>query len=119
MNIADAALYGEPVNRAEAEQRLKLVTHWRLPTQVELDAFATHRRLSDLADFLIAVADVGEEAWLLMERVCAGFPDPPRFCFFAYRSDGRTVCEADLDRPSPLWSLPDGVPYPSLPEIAN
>ena len=28
----------------------------------------------------------------------------------AYRADGSTICEADLDQPSRTWRLPDCVP---------
>tara|TARA_R110002051_G_scaffold3017_2_gene16023 strand:- start:669 stop:947 length:279 start_codon:yes stop_codon:yes gene_type:complete len=84
---------------------------WRLPTQTEKDAFAAHRRLSKVGDAIIAAADPNQESWILIERDWFGFPDPPRFAFFVYRSDGRTICEADLDDPSPIWHLPDGVPF--------
>ena len=111
MTIADSSLYGEPLGRAEAEKRLSLAVVWRLPTRIEQEAFAAHRRLSRLADFIIAVADAGDESWILLERVWAGFPDPPAFAFLAYRSTGETICEADLDQPSPSWRLPEGVPF--------
>ena len=116
MSIADSSLCGEPLARAEAEKRLALAVDWRLPTKTEKSAFSSHRRLAKLADFLIAVADAGDESWILLERVWAGFPDPPAFAFLAYRSNGETICEADLDRPSPLWRLPEGVPSHYSPE---
>jgi hypothetical protein len=109
VSIADPSLYGEPLARAEAEARLALAADWRLPTATEQAAFKGHRRLSVIADFLIAAADVADESWILLERVWAGFPDPPAFAFFAYRADGSTICEADLDEPSRLWRLPEGV----------
>ena len=99
------------MNRAEAEKRLALATTWRLPTEAEQEAFSEHRRLSKVADALIAAADVNGESWILCERDWSGFPDPPPFAFFAYRSDGATICEADLESPSPSWILPEGVPF--------
>ena len=116
MSIADSLLYGEPVAREEAEKRLGIGAEWRLPTKAEHEAFSAHRRLSKVADALIAAADIGEESWILLERDWAGFPDPPAFAFFAYRSNGDTICEADLDHPSPLWRLPEGVPFQYSPE---
>lgn len=111
MSIADAKLYGEPKARVEAEKRLNLEVNWRLPTDTEQTEFSRHRRLSEYADWLIAAADVGPESWILMERTWSGFPDPPPFAFFAYGADGKTICEADLNAPSPRWRLPDGVPF--------
>ena len=111
MTIANASLYGEPMNRPEAEKRLARAVTWRLPTNAERDAFSTHRRLSQVADALIAAADVDGESWILCERDWSGFPDPPPFAFFAYQSDGTTICEADLEDPSSEWLLPEGVPF--------
>jgi len=116
VTIANSDLYGEPLNRAEAEARLVRQVDWRLPSAAELQAFKEHRRLSKIADALIAVADVAGEAWLLMERDWSGFPDPPPFAFFAYAADGKVICEADLDEPSPTWRLPPGVPVTYSPE---
>jgi hypothetical protein len=116
VSIADASLYGEPVARAEAEARLALAADWRLPTATEQAAFAAHRKLSEIADSLIAAADVGEESWILMDRVWFGFPDDPQFAFFAFRPDGSTICAANLDDLSPSWRLPDGVPFKHVPE---
>jgi hypothetical protein len=114
--IADSKLYGEPLARAEAEHRIGLSVDWRRPTSVELEAFSKHRRLSKVADALIAAADVDSESWILLERDWSGFPDPPPFAFFAYASDGKTICEADLEQPSPSWRLPDGVPFKPAPK---
>ena len=116
MSIANSLLYGEPFARAEAEKRLGIAADWRLPTTTERSAFSAHRRLSKVADSLIAAADVSGESWILLERDWSGFPDPPPFAFFAYRSNGETICEADLDQPSPLWRLPNGVPFKYVPE---
>lgn len=110
MSIADSKFYGEPVARAEAEARLAITTDWRLPTATEQAAFAAHRRLSKVADSLIAVADVGGESWILMDRIWAGFPDPPAYAFFAYCADGSTICEADLDDLPRTWRLPERTP---------
>ena len=112
MSIASSKLYGvEPVERAEVEKRLASATVWRLPTVVEKDAFKTHRILSELADQLIAAADVRDESWILLERDWFDFPDPPRFEFIVYRPDGGTRCQAGLDRLSPIWRMPKGVPF--------
>lgn len=109
MSIADPSLYGEPIARAEAEARLARAIDWRLPTATEQAAFAAHRKLSKIADFLVAAADVGEESWIMMDRIWFGFPDQAQFAFFAFRPDGSTICAAELDDPSPSWRLPDGV----------
>ena len=119
MSIADPKFYGEPIARAEAEKRISLAADWRIPSQIEQDVFSAHRRLSKLADFLIAAADVGEESWILLERVWAGFPDPPPFAFYAFKPDGQMICAADLNQPSPLWRLPEGVPFKYSPEKAT
>lgn len=116
MTIANSKLYGEPFARVEVERRLALTAGWRLPTATEQDEFLKHRRLSKIADWLIAAADVGQESWLLLERTWSGFPDPPPFAFVVYRSDGERICEADLDQPSPVWRLPEGVPFKYSPE---
>lgn len=112
MSIADSELYGtEPINREEVEARLALHADWRPPSKRELRAFEEHHRLRDLADDLIAAADVGDESWILLERTWAGFPDPPRFVFMAFRPDGAQICAADLDDLSPTWLMPPGVPF--------
>ena len=117
MSIADSELYGtEPINRDEVERRLELTADWRLPSKRELRAFKEHHRLRDMADDLIAAADIHDESWILLERMWSGFPDPPPFVFIAFRSNGSQVCAADLDGLSPSWRLPDGVPFKYSPD---
>jgi len=115
--LPNPLLYGVPARPAEVKKRLALASDWRLPTATEQAAFKAHRHLSGLADALIAAADVDGESWILLERDWAGYPDPPRFAFLAYRPDGSTICEADLDDPSPLWRLPAGVPFQFSKEV--
>lgn len=86
---------------------------WRLPTDAEAAAIDGHPVLGRFGDHIVAVADVGDEHWIVRDRDWFGWPDPPEYVFFALTGD--TIRAAvDFDGWPPRWSLPDGLPDYSI-----
>ena len=100
------------MNGLRANKRLAQAVTWRFPTVVEQKSFEVHQILKTYAEFLVAAADVGDESWVLMERVWHGWPDPPRWIFIAFDPQGRTVCGCDFDHIPTTWTMPEGAIQP-------
>jgi hypothetical protein len=76
-------------------RRRRAVT-WRAPTEAEQREFEAHPVISRFGDPLPLVADVGTERWLVRERMWWGWPDPPRYVFFALEG-GRIFVAQDFN----------------------
>lgn len=99
-------------NGQRANERLARTVVWRIPTEVEQKSFEWHRTLKTYAEFLVAAADVGDESWILMERVWHGWPDPPRWIFIAFDPQGQHICGGDFDHIPANWTMPEGAIQP-------
>ncbi|WP_288411358.1 hypothetical protein [uncultured Sphingomonas sp.] len=79
---------------------------WCVPTDAERKAIEAHPILGRFGDDTIAVAEVDGERWTVRERVWHGWPDPPRYVFFA--TAGNTIrAAADFADWPPRWTRPD------------
>lgn len=63
----------------------KIATTWRAPTAEERPAQNAHPVVGRFGDEAHAVAQVGGQQWIVRERDWYGWPDPPRYVFFALR----------------------------------
>ncbi len=80
---------------------------WRRPTPAEAARIEADPVMSRFGDTTVAVATVNGQNWVIGERDWWGWPDPPRYVFFALRS---TVIEIarDLHVIPRAWIMPPG-----------
>jgi hypothetical protein len=79
---------------------------WRVPTWDEGRAFDIDPIIGRFGDITIAVAEVDGRRWLVRERDWHGWPDPPRYVFFALDGSG-IWAGADFDGWPKPWRLAD------------
>ena len=83
----------------------KTVIDWRKSTADEAAAQEAHPIVARFGDVAVAVAEVGGRQWIVRERDWHGWPDPPRYVFFAL--DGGAVWAArDFDTWPGAWRRP-------------
>ena len=78
-------------------------TSWREPSAEERRGHDAHRVLGRFGDYSIATATMDGELWLVRERDWHGWPDPPRYAFFALAGDDIRVA-ADFDYRPIAWT---------------
>ena len=81
---------------------------WSAPDDVQRRHWDNHPLCSRFGDATLAVAEVDGRMWLIRERDWHGWPDPPRFVFFALAPDGTIWCACDFG----MW--PEGWRRPGL-----
>jgi hypothetical protein len=82
----------------------RMAVCWRVPTTEEARAIEADPILGRFGDVTIALAEVDGRRWLVRERDWHGWPDPPRYVFFAM--DGTDVwAGADFDWWPSAWQL--------------
>jgi hypothetical protein len=79
---------------------------WRIPTNDEARAIDADPIIGRFGDLTIGVADVDGRRWIVRERDWHGWPDPPRFVFFAMEGD-KVWAGADFDRWPGSWWPPE------------
>ncbi|WP_420137845.1 hypothetical protein [Sphingomonas sp.] len=80
---------------------------WRTPTAADEKTIEVHPVLGRFGDATIAVAEVDGRHWIVRERDWHGWPDPPRYVFFANEQDGIWAA-ADFDGWPQAWQQPVG-----------
>jgi len=87
----------------------RIAAAWREPTAAEARAIEADALLGRFGDVTLAVADIDGRRWTVRERDWYGWPDPPRFAFFAVEGDGTVWAGADFDHWPRAWgSAPPG-----------
>ena len=61
----------------------RTLVHWRSPSLTERAAIDGHPVFGRFGDQTLYVADCGVERWIIRDRDWWGWPDPPRYVFFA------------------------------------
>ena len=64
---------------------------WRRPSTNEAAIVAAHPVFGRFGDATVAVADVDGARWIVRENDFYGWPDPPRYAFFAVEGDRITA----------------------------
>ena len=65
----------------------RLSVEWRQPSQEECHGLDGHAIIGRFGDDTIAVAQVGNQNWIVRDRTWHGWPDPPEFVFFVLEDD--------------------------------
>ncbi|KQM98299.1 hypothetical protein [Sphingomonas sp. Leaf25] len=79
---------------------------WRSPSADEATAIEVDPVMGRFGDDTIGVASVGDEVWVVRDRMWFGWPDPPEFVFFALQ--GTTIRAAkDFDHWPTAWTPPE------------
>lgn len=78
---------------------------WRAPSTDERAHFDTHPLIGRFGDDTVAIASCGGRQWIVRERDWNGWPDPPRYVFFAIEPDGRVWSARDFHVWPQKWAL--------------
>ena len=83
----------------------KRAVSWRPPDAAERAQYETHPLFGRFGDHTIAVAEIEGRRWVVRERDWHGWPDPPRYVFFAIEPDGRIWVGYDFNSwPGLTWT---------------
>jgi len=82
----------------------RLSADWRAPTGAEARQIETHPIVGRFGDVTLMLADVDRRLWILRERDWHGWPDPPRYVFFALDSDDVIWAARDFDGWPSAWT---------------
>ena len=85
--------------------RKRAVT-WRAPDAAERKHYDTHPLFGRFGDETIAIAGDDGRRWIVRERDWHGWPDPPRYVFFAIEPDGGIWSAADFHHWPQTWDRP-------------
>ena len=77
---------------------------WRTPIASDIARFEAFQELQKFGDFLVAAADTAAQHLFVVERIWNGWPDPPRFAFFAISGDHTIWAAADFHRWPRRWA---------------
>ncbi len=91
--------------RKRFRDRRRTAAIWRDPIPAERAAIAAHPILQRFAIWVFAVTEVDGEHWVACERDWFGYPDPPRYAFFALSGETIRVAVDFWDWPNG-WTLP-------------
>jgi len=83
----------------------KTATVWRAPTPDEAAALDHDPVIGRFGNLTIGLADVAGRRWIVRERDWHGWPDPPRFVFFAVEERKIRVA-VDFDHWPMQWQWP-------------
>jgi hypothetical protein len=78
---------------------------WHVPATEEARALEVDPLIGRFGDTTIGMAQVAGRRWIVRERDWHGWPDPPRFVFFAMEGDA-VWAGADFDRWPRRWQWP-------------
>lgn len=85
---------------------------WRAPDDAERRHYDAHALFGRFGNHTLARAEVDGRRWIVRERDWHGWPDPPRFVFFAIEAGDRIWCGADFHHWPQAWG---GLPDPFKP----
>lgn len=81
----------------------RMAVTWRKPTPDEDAAIVADPLLGRFGDDTIGLAEIGGVRWIVRDHDWFGWPDPPRFVFFAMAGD-RVVAAAGFNDWPPCWT---------------
>ena len=81
---------------------------WRKATGAEQQLVLSDSLLGRFADEITGLAEVEGRACIVMERDWHGFPDPPRYAFFAF-DDRRVWAAADFHAWPSAWQIAEEI----------
>jgi hypothetical protein len=81
---------------------------WRKPTREEDANYDGHVIIGRFGDSTEAIAVVDQRTWIVRERTFYGWPDPPRFAFFALDAGGTIWAAADFHEWPRGWAIGSG-----------
>jgi hypothetical protein len=82
----------------------RMAVTWHVPSEAEARSDDEHGTIGRFGDETIAVAHVDGRRWIVRERDWHGWPDPPRYVFFA--EEGKTIWAArDFNKWPRRWRL--------------
>lgn len=81
----------------------RVAAHWHAPSQEDARLIEADALLGRFGDVTIAVADVAGRRWIVRERDWHGWPDPPRYVFFAQNEDRSVWVARDFDQWPRAW----------------
>ena len=79
---------------------------WQKASQTEQELVMADALLGRFADEICGIAEVDGRGWIALERDWHGFPDPPRYAFFAFEG-------------SQIWAAADFHVWPSAWRISE
>jgi hypothetical protein len=79
------------------QRRRRRSVEWRIPTQVEARSIENDAVLGRFGDMTIAISEMDGRRWIVRERDWHGWPDPPRYVFFALDPNGAVWAARDFD----------------------
>lgn len=77
---------------------------WRGPTQDEANGIESNPIVARFGDTTLLVTEVESCQWIIRERDWYGWPDPPRYVFFALDGDRAIWAARDFDRWPTAWT---------------
>jgi len=78
---------------------------WRAPDVAERKRYDEHPLFGRFGDDTIAIADIDGRRWIVRERLFYGWPDPPRYVFFALEAADRIWSGADFHQWPRAWTM--------------
>ena len=79
---------------------------WCAPSDGERMHYDVHPLFGRFGDATTALAIVDGRTWIIRERDWHGWPDPPRFVFFALKPEGSIWCARDFHVWPQAWVRP-------------
>lgn len=79
---------------------------WCKPDDAERKRYDTHPLFNRFGDATTALAGVDGRTWIVRERDWHGWPDPPRYVFFALDPGGSIWCARDFHVWPQAWARP-------------
>ncbi|CAN5266298.1 hypothetical protein BH10PSE12_BH10PSE12_08660 [soil metagenome] len=83
----------------------RITVNWHAPSEEEAKAIEADALLGRFGDVTIAVADVAGRRWTVRERDWHGWPDPPKYVFFAQNEDRSVWAARDFDQWPGAWPV--------------
>ena len=83
---------------------------WLKPGEANCAFYDGHPRIGRFGDSTIAIASVDGRTWVVRERDWYGWPDPPRFVFFAREAQGTVWSARDFSVWPQAWQWPEPSP---------
>ena len=77
---------------------------WTKPVEEDNRRFGAVLDVDKFGDFVLAAARVDDQRWFVIERFWNGWPDPPKFAFFAIEPNNSIWAAADFHHWPKRWS---------------
>ena len=83
----------------------KTPASWRKPSREQDTEYERHPILGRFGDATVAVTVVDQRKWVVRERDWHGWPDPPRYAFFALGPDDTIWAASDFHQWPVGWTI--------------